>query len=68
MNVWTVITLVGALFGIVGMFVANWVENHPRHRRNSSTPTHDVALIVGMIGWAIGTAGLTATLIDHFRL
>ena len=68
MNVWTVITLVGAVLGIVGMFVANWVENQPRHRRSSSTPAHDIALIVGMIGWAMGAAGLTASLMDHFRL
>ena len=67
MTLWAVITLVGTALGIVGMFVANWADNHPRHRHSSSTRSHDIAFAVGMIGWVIGVGGLVASLIDHFR-
>ncbi len=64
MAVWTVIALVGAVLGIIGMFVANWAEHHPRYRRGDSTRPHDIAFVIGMIGWAIGLLGFIATLID----
>ena len=68
MGIWTVITLIGGALGIIGVFLSNWAENHPRHKEPSAaTRPHDIALAVGLIGWVIAVIGLVISLLDHLR-
>jgi hypothetical protein len=68
MGIWTVITLIGGALGIIGVFVSNWAENHPRHKEpRATTRAHDIALGVGLVGWVIAVIGIAINLLDHLR-
>ncbi len=65
--VWTIIALVGAAVGVIGVYVSTWAENHSRSDDPlSDMRQHNIALVVGLVGWVCSVIGIVVGLVEHF--